>query len=378
MTKTTTIDWRMGVEVELMAPPGKSRLDLARAIARSYEAEVERFFHPQSEPSLVPGSSIFHNLTLGFRIAHRKGGWIASCVDDLSLQSDLNREAAPEPGWYRILSDDERLLRLVANHCNAHAPGDQVLNPLANLFSTAAETGPDGMFRVNDSQGSTIAIAAPLPGERERACELVTAPLDSHHQQHLDRLLGAARALGFYAPIEGATHLHFDAMALQSAGAMANLVHLWQTHAPCLKRLVGTNPHCRRLGLWPGELFEVVAAPDFRTLSWPEAQARLKKVPLTKFCDLNLVNCVLALPTRNTVEIRILPVHLESGPLMEAAALFAALLRRARQPEPVFPAPESEDVHCLLDQLSISGKQREQWLDQVLVATKPVELVRNI
>ena len=368
MTETTTIDWRMGVEVELLAPPGKSRLDLASTIARSYGAKLERFFLPQTEPSLVLGTPVFHNLTLGFRIAHREGGWIASCVDDLSLQSDLNREAAPVPGWYRILSDDERLLRLISNQCDAHEPGDQVLNPLASLFGTVAEMGPDGMVRVNDSHGATIAIAAPLPGERERACELVTAPLESHHQQHLDRLLGAARSLGFYAPVEGATHLHFDAGALQSAGAMANLVHLWKTHAPCIKRLVGTNPHCRRLGEWPGELFEAIAAPDFRTLSWPEAQARLKKLPLTKFCDLNIVNCLHALPTRNTIEIRTLPVYLESGPLLEAAALFAALLHRARQPEPVLLAPESEDVHFLLAQLSLSSKQRERWLKQVLVS----------
>lgn len=205
----------MGVEVELMAPPGKSRMDLARAIARSYGAELERFFYPQSEPSLVLGSPVFHNLTLGFRITHREGGWIASCVDDLTLHSDLNREAAPEQGWYRVLSDDERLLRLVANQCRAHESGDQVLTPLANLFGTAAETGPDGMVRVNDSQGATIAIVAPLPGERERACELVTAPLESHHQQQLDRLLGTARSLGFPQAAVNAARNHLVQLGAQ-------------------------------------------------------------------------------------------------------------------------------------------------------------------
>lgn len=366
MKTTTAIAWRMGVEVELLAPPGQSRLELARAIAESYGAQLERFFHPQTEPSLVAGTPVFHNLTLGYRIAHPDQGWIASCVDDLTLQSDLNRECSPLPGWYRILSDDERLLRLVALHCTASDACGQVLEPLARLFGTAPQSGPDGLIRVDDQQGCSIAIAAPLPGERERACELVSAPMDRDHAQQLERLLGLARSLGFSAPREGATHLHFDATPLQSAGAIANLVHLWTTCGPLLKRLVGSNPYCRRLGEWPPELFQTVSAPDFRDLSWPEARARLGKLPLTKFCDLNLMNCIGGQPTKNTLEVRVLPVFLESGPLLRTAGLFEALFKKARDAARIEPEPPVCEVQTLLDLLPISPPLKRDWLDKTV------------
>jgi len=357
----TRIHWRLGAEIELLAPPGKSRLDLATAIAQTHDAEVERFFHPQSEPSLVPGTPIFHNLTLGYKIQHPHHGWIASCVDDLTLQSDLNREASPQTGWYRIISDDERLLRLVQRQADARQPVENVLEPIARLFGTTPSTGPGGMVRVDDLLEASIAIAAPLPGERERPCELVTAPLEDQHQAQLEQLLGLARSLGFTAPIEGATHLHFDATRLQNAPAFANLVQLLWTHGDLLKGLVGTNSHCRRLGSWPNALMETVTRSSFRSLQWSEARAELQALKLSKFCDFNLANCIHGHPTKNTVEIRILPVHLESGPLLVVAALFAAILERSTEKPLPFSAAPSYDLEALLENLPLSQAQRSYW-----------------
>lgn len=366
MKSTTLITRRLGVEVELLAPPGRSRLDLARAIATSYDADLEVFFHPQSEPSLVAGSPVFHNLTAGFRIVHPRQGWVASCVDDLTLQSDLNREHAPQPGWYRIISDDERLLRLLPLHCRADEDCRGILEPLASLFGTSPQAGPEGMFRVDDLGGSSIAIAAPLPGERERACELITAPMESGHAEQLERLLGLARSLGFYPPVEGATHLHFEAGPLQSAPAIANLVQLWCLCGALLKGLVGSNPHCRRLGDWPVELLQTVSEPDFRELNWSNARARLAGLPLSKFCDLNLLNCIQQQPAKNTIEFRILPVFLDSDPLLNAADLFSALLERAEQtPEAAWEGDEPTP-QAILEQLPMSPRLREEWLSKAM------------
>ena len=208
----TTINWRIGIEVELLAPPGKSRLDLANAIATLHNGStVRRFFHPQSEPSKVPGTPIFHNLTLGYEILNDRQECIAQCVDDLTLQADLIRKSPPKPGWYRIIRDDERLLRLIGRQADANQPLQTVLEPIGALFGTQPNAGPGGMVGVNDESGASVAIAAPLPGERERPCELITAPLESNHQEHLESLLSLARSLGFTAPVEGATHIHFDA-----------------------------------------------------------------------------------------------------------------------------------------------------------------------
>src|SRR5688572_31097924 len=100
----------MGFEIELLAPVGRSRKDLAVALAEDVGGEIRRCFYPQSEPSLVPNTPVFHNLVLGYDAYDREGRRYARCVDDLTLQADLDRNAAAKDGWYRIVSDDSRLL----------------------------------------------------------------------------------------------------------------------------------------------------------------------------------------------------------------------------------------------------------------------------
>lgn len=309
----------------------------------------------------MPGTPVFHNLTLGFEVRDGAGRWRASCVDDLTLQADLQRSRPPRPGWYRVLSDDERLLRLIARHADPGQPLDRVLDPIADLFGTRVRPGPDGMLRVDDASGSSVALGAPLPGERERPCELVTAPFEPGQAGELEGMLELARGLGWTAPAEGAIHLHFEAAPLQAAGPFANLVLLLHRWGPALKPLLATNPRCRRLGEWPPALLEIVSEPTFRQLSWPCARERLLELKLSKYCDFNLLNCVLGLADKNTVEIRILPVWLESGPILAAARLFESLLRRALEPEPVAPRSLSE----LLERLPLWPEERAGWLTTV-------------
>ena len=107
-TVMSFLNWKIGFEIELMAPRGLSRQDLAESIASANDAGVRRVFHPQSELSQVPGTPVFHNLTLGFEVIDRQGNAIARCVDDLTLINDLDKTHEPQPGWYRIVSDDTR------------------------------------------------------------------------------------------------------------------------------------------------------------------------------------------------------------------------------------------------------------------------------
>lgn len=363
----THIPWRIGIEIELLAPLGKTRLDLAEAIGRYYQGSVQRYFHPQSEPSKVPGTPIFHSLTLGFEALDGQNQRIAQCVDDLTLQADLNRKAKPKPDWYRIVSDDERLLRLIEQQTDPALPLAGVMNPIAELFGTSTEAGEGGMVRVNDRSGASVAIAAPLPGERERPCELITSPLDSNHGQRIEELLTLARELQFQAPLEGATHIHFDAKAMQSANAIANFINLYSSYRDILKQLVGTNPHCIRLGPWPKELLDTVNTEDFHALSWPEAQEQLKALKLTKYCDVNLVNCIYDVADKNTIEVRILPVWLETAPVMAVASLFVALFELALAPVTIeFKAVQScslETAKAFLQELPLSECQLSNWLN---------------
>ncbi|HEY0301650.1 MAG TPA: amidoligase family protein [Rhizomicrobium sp.] len=179
------LSWKMGFEIELMAPAGRSRADLAARVARRHGGTVRRFFHPQSEPALVPGQPVFENLTLGFEALDARGARIAAFVDDLTLQGGLDRQARPKAGWYRVVADDARLLRLAMRHCDAAAPLATLLDPLAALFGTAPQRQANGMVRIVDGRGASVAIGAPLPGERERPCEIVTAPIATDHERVL-------------------------------------------------------------------------------------------------------------------------------------------------------------------------------------------------
>jgi len=324
------LNWKIGVEIELVAPKGLSRRDLANSIAQQHGGIVRPFFHPQSEPSKVPGKPLFQNLTQGFEVVDsHTGAMIAQCVDDMTLQDDFNKTQKPQPGWYRIVSDDARLLRLVMLQANPAAPLSEVLTPIANLFGTEAKVGKGKMVRVEDETGASIAIAAPLPGERERPCELITPPIDTNHLERLESLLAIARSLGFTVPSEGATHIHFDATSLQSVPILVNLMRLLWIWGPKLRQRFKTNSRCRRLGRWPSEVYEFVQRPDFITLPWEEAREHLAKFELTKYCDFNIKNLIHPTPTKHTFEVRIFPVWLHGYAIMEAARLFEAILRWA-------------------------------------------------
>ncbi len=332
-----TLQGKVGVEIELMAPRGASRQTLAEAIAQAHGGSVSRMFYPQSEPSQIQGTPVLENLTLGFEVRGAQQQVLAWCVDDLTLQADCDRTQPPQPGWYRIVGDDIRLMQIVSRLTNANLPLAEVLQPVAKTLGLELQRGPAGMVKLSDELGPPIAIATGLPGERHRPCELITPPLTDAQLPQLGAYLQAARQLGFYAPVEGATHLHFDAAPLCSAPVLHNLVNLFWAYGPTLKSLVGSNPHCQRLGLWPLELLTLVNEPDWVTLAWAEAVEQLKAIALTKYCDFNLKNIVYAPPHKHTFEVRILPAYLDLPPLMAAMELMGALIDRAINSAPVQP-----------------------------------------
>ncbi|MEO1069113.1 MAG: amidoligase family protein, partial [Cyanobacteria bacterium J06638_6] len=252
---------KVGLEIELMAPRGSSRQVLAEAIASASTGSVSRIFYPQSEPSQIPGTSVLENLTLGFEARDAQHRTIAWCVDDLTLQTDCDRTRPPQPGWYRIVGDDIRLMQIVGRLADANLPLTEVLQPVAQTLGLGLDQGPEGMVKLADDLGPPIAIAAPLPGERERPCELITPPLTADQLPQLEVYLSLARQLNFFAPVEGATHLHFDAAPLCSAPALRNLVNLLWAYGPTLKWWLGTNPRCQRLGQWSPKLLALVQDP---------------------------------------------------------------------------------------------------------------------
>ncbi|MEZ5448008.1 MAG: amidoligase family protein [Thiolinea sp.] len=315
----------VGVEIELLAPPGRNRRQLAEQIARQFGGTVQRFYHLDSEPSKVPGKPVFYHLTQGFQVRDAAGQPLCKCVDDITLQRDLDKQAAPQPGWHRIVSDDTRLLRLLMRHTDADAPLADCLKALGELFGTTPEATPQGIYRLQDSSGASLAMAAPLPGERERACELITAPLPASDRTTLPRLLDGAQQLGFQLPNEGATHLHFDGAPFRSAALLADTLNLLHAQREALRSGCQVNPCCRRLGAWPQTLLDCVNAPDFRTLDWPAARQRLLATTPSKYVDFNIRNLLLEPADKLTLEIRCLPATLNSRFVFAIMAAFQAL-----------------------------------------------------
>jgi hypothetical protein len=337
-TSNPVLRLRTGFEVELLAPRGSSRWTLADELSRRARGNVRRVFHTDSEPSLVPDMGQFLHLTPGFEVLDARGHELCTLVDDITIAAELDGAAGPRAGWYRLLTDDVRLLRLIARHADPSAAFDEVLDPVAGLFGVQTEH-LGAALRVRDIAGATVALAAPLPGERERPCEIVTPPLERDHLQHLEELLTPARELGFTVPVEAAVHLHVDAEPFRNVAAFSNVVRLFSYWRSTLWDVLGTNPACRRLSALPPALLDLVERPP---LQWAEFKEAARRVGLTKFADVNLVKVVADNPDRHTLEVRLLPGSIEGSSIMARAAVVEALLLRCMQECPL-PRPSSGD-----------------------------------
>ncbi|MEV6346292.1 amidoligase family protein [Actinoplanes sp. NPDC051851] len=324
---TAELRRRTGFEIELMAPAGASRRTLAEDLAGRCGGSVRPVWHQDSEPSLVPGLGRFLHLTQGFEVRRTDGTPLCTLVDDITLTADLDRRASAPPGWFRVLTDDRRLLRLLARHCDPGAPIEDALTRAAALWGAGVQRHGD-VHRLDDESGVTIALAVPLAGERERPCEIVTPPLVKDHRDALEELLGPARALGFTVPTEAAVHLHLDGAPFREPHALANVVRLFAHWREPLRSLLGTNPACRRLAPLPEVL--VRAAEEGTDL-----RAAATEGGLTKYFDVNLTQLLSETPIRDTVEIRILPGAIEAEPIVARAALVELLLERCLSPAPI-------------------------------------------
>ena len=355
----------IGVEIELLAPVGSDRKQLALAIADAIGGRIEAFFHLDSEPSKVKGKPIFYHLTQAYKVYDASGNPLLSCVDDITLQETLEKSKQAKPGWYRILSDDVRLLRLITQQSNASDPIDSVLGRVASLFGVAAEAAAGGVYRVTDETGASIALAAPLPGERERPCEVVTSLLPSNKTDCIGDYLKIADQLSFSLPKEGATHLHFDGVAFDNSLAFVHVARFLHEYRLVLRRLLGTNLNCRRLGDWPHDFISILQEPDLERLGWDDLKLRLANTKINKYCDFNVRNLIFPTPNKHTLEVRILPSTLDGEYVQRAIRLFMAVFQYVStqgslgyQP---MKLPEVSSMHLLLEKLDLTIADRAIW-----------------
>lgn len=317
---------RAGFEVELLAPAGVSRLDLAREIASRAGGSVLGRFHVDTEASSAPGVSAFWHLTPAFDVVDAEGGAVCSLVDDTTIVADLDARAPSKPGWYRILSDDPRLLRLVERHADPAEGIGSVLDPVAELFGVRVRDA-GGVRRLDDTAGATIALAAPLPGERERPCEVVTPPWVDDHVRRLEELLEPARDLGFTVPAEAAVHVNLDAGPFRDVGRFRHVVSTFGERRAELRELFATNPRCTRLAPLPAELVELVRR-DWS--DWGSLRTAAAATGVTKFSDVNLTRVLGVRPGPDVLEVRILPGAIDGASIGGRFVQLVELLRSTR------------------------------------------------
>ncbi|MFI5936459.1 amidoligase family protein [Actinoplanes sp. NPDC051494] len=342
---TPLLHRRTGFEIELMAPPGVSRLDLATDLATRHGGRVRPVWHHDSEPSLVPGLGRFLHLTRGFEVTRADGTELCTLVDDITLLDGLDPRAPAPPGWFRVLSDDPRLLSLLARHSDPAGPRATALDATAALWGTKVQH--IGAFaRLDDHTGATIALAAPQGGERERPCEIVTPPLSADHDQALEELLAPARDLGFTVPVEAAVHLHLDGAPFRDPATLANVIRLFAHWRHPLRAVLRTNPACVRLAPLPDLLVQAVEG----TPTWDDLAKAVTDSELTKFFDINLTQLFNDTPIRDTIEIRILPGAIQAADIINQAALLELLLDRCADPTPIPrpPTTQAEATEALL------------------------------
>jgi hypothetical protein len=341
---------RTGFEIELMAPVGSSRRELARELAVRRRGQVRPVWHHDSEPSLVPGLGRFLHLTQGFEVVDAVGALVCTLVDDVTLVADLDVRTRPAAGWYRVLTDDARLLRLLAERIDPGAPIAEALDPIAALWGVRVVRHGE-VFQLDDSAGATIALAAPQGGGRERGCEVITPPLSADHEAAIEELLRVARDLGFFVPTEAAVHVHHDGAPFRSAPALANVVRLFGLWRPALHTVLGTNPACRRLAPLPVALVQAVAGAP----SYDQLRNAATAGGLTKFFDVNLTALFKENPLRDTLEVRILPGSIDTGDVVRGAALVEALLGRCLDETPI-PAPPDDPAAALRELREMAGE----------------------
>jgi hypothetical protein len=346
---TDLLHRRTGFEIELLAPVGSSRRVLADELASRRGGRVRPVWHHDSEPSLVAGLGRFLHLTQGFEVVDAGDALVCTLVDDVTLVADLDPRSQPIDGWYRVLTDDPRLLRLLAARIDPGAPIEDSLDAVAALWDALVQRHGQ-VFQVDDRARATVALAAPQGGGRERGCEVITPPLTANHERAIDDLLMVARELGFTVPTEAAVHVHHDGGPFRSAAALANVVRLFGLWRPALHALLSTNPACRRLAPLPEPLVEAAGgAPSYEQL-----RAAATAGGLTKFFDVNLTALFAQNPVRDTLEVRILPGAIDASDVVRGAAIVEALLERCLDEAPI-PAPPADPDAALRALRQLAG-----------------------
>ncbi len=295
----------VGLELELLAPPGKTRIDLARALAKQAGGALRLSFKYHGQGVLPDGRPDCH-LTPAARVMV-KGKWFASVVDDPTIVDDL--DAAGEP--LRIArTDDVRIALWIERHCAGN------FEALKKTFEATEEE--DGFV---DPWGQPLVRWHEVSAERLRVAEVVLRPLDRKElAPTLKRVMKLANSEGFTVPAEGAIHAHYDAEPFRTTPALRRLVLKWSEERDRWIKKLKPNPRCRKLGPFPPDVVRV-AREATDDLPFSTLAAGMILGGLHRAIDVNVLGVVERYPKQPTVEVRCLPGSLDAAETLERLAV---------------------------------------------------------
>lgn len=311
---------RTGFELELLAPRGKARRDLAEALAAKLGAgtRIEYGLKYHSDAIHASRRPVCH-LTPAYRIRTSDGRVLATIVDDNTINKDLDADAPDQPELFRFVVDDLRIAIWLERHSWTHAWGlDTIFAQLTKTFDgTVLPRGvhpaqhPEHRV-VIDPVGHALGVVALYGGERERVSEIVTAPLWPYEREAvLDLLLETAAGLGFACPHEAALHLHLDRQPWMNTGSLKRLILGFSEARTSILETLSPNPACTKLGPFSARTIE--AAGSSASMNFDAFCKLLRATGATKYADINILGLINEPPLHPTLEVRCLPMSMEAA-----------------------------------------------------------------
>jgi hypothetical protein len=330
---------RVGLELELLTPAGKTRFDVAAALAHRVGGRVV-FGLKHVVEGLTPDQRPLCALSLAARVFSETGEPLATMVDDVTIREHVGEQKASGLG---VVIDDARISKWLEQRSFVADEPDafKVLEPLVREWGGTLDAG-SGAVRVVDLWGQVLAVVVDEPLDHHRVCEIVTRPLewaasttagppaDPAHAL-LREALAAAADVGCTVPEAAALHLHVDATPWQTTPALCALVDAWDKRHAEIRARLKPNPRCKKLGPFPHDAARVAREAP-KDLPFATLAAALKMAGAKKELDLNILGAIDRHPAQPTVEIRCLPMSLALEAVARSVDQAIAILDEIRAP----------------------------------------------
>jgi Putative amidoligase enzyme len=308
---------RVGLELELLAPLGQTREDLAAALASRAGGRVLYGLKHTVDGELAPGTPRCR-LSLACRVLDASGAWLCDVVDDTTIFDELADDGRTQP---IVLCDDTRMSKWLEQRSFQADPALEAR--LSRLLATFDATIEERPARVTDPWGQTLVAIGREPASHARACEIVTRPLQGDRDDVLALVLDATRDHAI--PGAAALHAHFDAAPWRNTRALAALLVRFAEDRAAIHARLMPNPRCKKLGPPPADVVRVAREASADT-PFSTFAAALKLAGAHKALDLNVLGVIEPFPVQPTLELRCLPMAKDHAAIAASVTAAEALL----------------------------------------------------